>query len=246
MNLKTLIFTTTLFLFLTITLNAQKDTTIFTPSPSKNSFLKKAIIPSVLIVGGFSLNKSVFEKNLNRDMRNKVGNDYEFKIDDYIQYAPIAEMYIADAIGSKAKNHWFDQTKNLVVSSLFTAIVTHAIKRGMNKRRPSGGPHSFPSGHTATAFLGATSLYHEFKETSTVLAYSGYAFATTTGTFRMINNAHWFSDVLAGAGISILMTNIVYQIEPLKNWNPFKKSDNVSVIPYFNENEAGIYLTRRF
>jgi membrane-associated phospholipid phosphatase len=116
----------------------------------------------------------------------------------------------------------------------------------MNKRRPSGGPHAFPSGHTATAFLGATSLYHEFKETNTVLAYSGYAFATTTGTFRMLNNAHWFSDVLAGAGISILMTNIVYHIEPLKNWNPLKKSDNVSFVPYFNENEAGIYLTKRF
>lgn len=234
------------YLLLTSSLKAQQDTLIIETNKPKNSLLKKTAIPSVLIIGGISLNKSVFEKDLNRDMRNKVGNDYEFKIDDYIQYVPIAEMYIADAVGIKSKNHWFDQTKNLAFSNLFTAIVVHSIKRGMNKTRPNGSNHSFPSGHTATAFTSATVLFQEFKETNTVLAYSGFAFATTTGTFRMLNNAHWFSDVLAGAGISILMTNIVYHIEPLKNWNPFKKSNNVSFIPYFNENEAGIYLTKRF
>jgi hypothetical protein len=246
MNLKNSIFITTLFLLLTLSLKAQQDTIKTEATKPKNSFLKKAAIPSVLIISGISLNKSVFEKDLNRDMRNKVGNDYEFKIDDYIQYVPIAEMYIADAVGIKAKNHWFDQTKNLAFSNLFTAIVIHSIKRGMNKTRPNGSGHSFPSGHTATAFTGATVLFQEFKETNAVLAYSGYAFATTTGTFRMLNNAHWFSDVLAGAGISILMTNLVYHIEPLKNWNPFKKSENISLIPYFNKNETGIYLTKRF
>ena len=246
MNLKISILTSFFFLLVTLTLTAQKDTTIFKPTPPKSSLLKKVAIPSVLIIGGISLNKSVFEKDLNRDMRNKVGNDYEFRIDDYIQYVPIAEMYIADAVGIKARNHWFDQTKNLAFSNLFTAIAIQSIKRGMNKTRPNGSGYSFPSGHTATAFTSATVLYHEFKETNSVLAYSGFAFATTTGTFRMLNNAHWFSDVLAGAGISILMTNLVYHIEPLKNWNPFKKSDNLSLIPYFNENETGIYLTKRF
>ncbi|TXB63683.1 phosphatase PAP2 family protein [Vicingus serpentipes] len=246
MNFK---FSIALFLsltLLTLSLKAQQDSAKTETTKPKNVFIKKAAIPSVLIISGLSLNRSVFEKNLNRDLRNKVGNDYEFRIDDYIQYAPIAEMYIADALGIKAKNHWFDQTKNLAFSNLFTAIVIHSIKRGMNKTRPNGSGHSFPSGHTATAFTGATVLFQEFKETNSVLAYSGFAFATTTGTFRMINNAHWFSDVLAGAGISILMTNIVYQIEPLKNWNPFKKNNNVSLIPYFNENETGIYLTKRF
>lgn len=236
-----------LLCFSTIVAKGKSDSTTTISLEKKNSSIfKKAAIPSALILSGVALNHSEFEVNLNRDIRSKVGHDYEFRIDDYIQYAPIAEMYIADVAGIKAKNHWFDQTKNLAFSNLFTAIVIHSLKRGLNKTRPNGSPHSFPSGHTATAFTGATVLFHEFKESNSFLAYSGYSFAIATGSYRMINNAHWVSDVLAGAGISILMTNLVYHIEPLKNWNPFKKNKNISLIPYYNENELGIYLTKTF
>lgn len=225
---------------------AQNDNTLNPKQLPKKTLLKATAIPTLFIIGGIAFNKSSFEKNLAIDVRNKVGHDFKFPIDDYFQYAPIAEMYIADAFGVKAKNHWFDQTKNLAISSLVTGIIVHSIKRGMNKTRPYGGPHSFPSGHTSMAFTGATVLYQEFKNTSPLLAYSGFAFATTTGTFRIINNAHWFSDVLAGAGISMLVGNLVYYIEPLKNFNPFKKSNDVSLIPYFNSNETGIYFCKKF
>ena len=35
-------------------------------------------------------------------------------------------------------------------------VVTHTIKRVVNKERPNGGDFSFPSGHTSAAFTGAT------------------------------------------------------------------------------------------
>ncbi len=222
----------------------QNDSTI--TEKKKSPIIKTIAIPSVFIASGFALNKSQFEKDFTKDIRNQVGNNYENHIDDYIQYVPIAEMYIADACGIKAKNHWFDQTKNLAISNLVTAIFVHSIKRGMNKTRPSGAPYAFPSGHTATAFTGATVLYHEFKESSPILAYSGYAFAGTTGAFRIINHKHWLSDVLAGAGISMLVTNLVYRIEPIKNFNPFKKNKEISLIPYYNNNGTGIFFTKRF
>lgn len=174
-----------------------------TDSTKTVRLIKRSIIPVSLICLGVLANNSDFEKQLQIDLRNTVGNDYELPIDDYLQYVPIAEMYIADIIGFKAKNHWFGQTKYLLISNLISSTITHSLKRITKKERPNGSPHSFPSGHTTFAFTNATVLFNEFQETAPVLAYSGYVFATTTGAFRMINNKHWLSDVLVGAGIGI-------------------------------------------
>ncbi|MGE0560764.1 MAG: phosphatase PAP2 family protein [Flavobacteriales bacterium] len=226
-------------------LTAQKDS-LFYQSKKSNSLLKKSVLPVTLIITGIALNNSDFEKQFTKDVRNKVGNDFEFKIDDYIQYVPTVQMYSADIIGIQSKNHWFDQTKYLAISHLATAVIVHSLKIGINKTRPNNGSRSFPSGHTATAFTGATVLFQEFKDTSPILAYSGFAFSTTTGAFRIMNNAHWLSDVVTGAGISILVVNLVYHIEPLKNFNPFKKDKTTSLIPYYHENEFGIYFSKSF
>jgi membrane-associated phospholipid phosphatase len=155
-------------------------------------------------------------------------------------------MYIADIAGVKAKNHWFDQTKYLFISNLISSGTTHFLKNWTKKPRPAGADDSFPSGHTTFAFTNATVLYNEFSQSSDALAYSGYAFATTTGMFRMINNKHWLSDVLVGAGIGIIATELVYYIEPFKNFNPFKDSENMSLIPIYNDTEYSLYFTYKF
>jgi hypothetical protein len=200
-------------------------------------------LPVSLITIGNLISGSIFEKNMQTNLRNKVGNNYEFKIDNYLQYTPIAEIYIADLIGIKSKNHWFDQTKYLVISNIITSVITHTIKNTVNKTRPNDENYSFPSGHTSFAFNNATILYYEFRKTSPIIAYSGFAFAATTGTFRMINNKHWFSDVLAGAGIGILLTNLVYHFEPFKNFNPFIKSKNITFFPNIENNFYGFYFS---
>jgi hypothetical protein len=208
--------------------------------------VKQSIFPVTVIGLGLWANQSDFEKDLQVDVRNSVGQDYSLRIDDVIQYAPIAELYIADAFGVKAKNHWFDQTKYLLISNLGTAIITHSIKRSSSKARPNGAPHSFPSGHTSFVSTNATVLYREFKDSAPIIAYSGYGIAATTGAFRMINNKHWFSDVLVGAGIGILVTNVVYYFEPLKSFNPFKNSPNVTIIPQIDSDNYGLYFSYQF
>ncbi|HIP32032.1 MAG TPA: phosphatase PAP2 family protein, partial [Crocinitomicaceae bacterium] len=115
-------------------------------------------------------------------------------------------------------------------------------KNILNKTRPNGGDYSMPSGHTSLAFTNATVLYNEFNQTAPILAYSGYLFSSATGVFRMINNKHWLSDVLVGAGIGILATEIIYRIKPLKNWNPFKKTEGVTLVPSFNDGTVGFYF----
>ncbi len=223
------------------------DTTAHPPDNIASvSLLKKSILPISFIGAGALLSGSKPEKNLQTNLRDRIGNTFEFRIDDYIQYAPVAGMYIADIAGVESKNHWFDQTKYLIISNVISASITQALKKITQKERPNGSPYSFPSGHTTFAFTNATVLFNEFRETSPVLAYSGYAFSTTTGIFRMLNNKHWLSDVLAGAGIGMIVTVFVYHFEPLKNFNPFKKSKNFTFLPQLSKDHYGFYLAYSF
>ena len=42
----------------------------------------------------------------------------------------------------------------------------------------------------------------------------GYGFATATGILRIYNRDHWFSDVVAGDGFSILSATAAYPLYP--------------------------------
>lgn len=65
--------------------------------------------------------------------------------------------------------------------------------------RPSGA--SFPSGHTLIAFASAFILAHHNRK---LLPY-GYILATLIACSRLILGAHYFSDVLSGAGLGTLI-----------------------------------------
>jgi membrane-associated phospholipid phosphatase len=226
-----------------ILLNAQVNKRDSIP---KNSLLKKSILPASLIGVGLIINKSTFDKTFQKDIRNSVGSNYKTNVEDYLTFAPVAQMFIADIAGVKSKNHWFDQGKYLFISNLFSVGITELIKKSNQKLRPNGLPDSFPSGHSTIAFTNATVLYHEFYDASPILAYSGYAFATTVGYFRMANNKHYLSDILVSAGIGIAVTNLVYYFQPLKNFNPFKKIKNVSFYPSYKDNTYGFYASYQF
>ncbi|QKJ63583.1 phosphatase PAP2 family protein [Flavobacterium sp. M31R6] len=227
----------------TITVKAQNDT-INIKSKQKNSFLKMSIVPIALIAGGSLISSSNFEKSFQEGVRNAVGDDFSTTADNYTRYVPIVELYAADVIGVKAKNHWFDQTKNLTLSIVITDFITFKLKTHIYKIRPNGSPdgQSFPSAHTSSAFTNATVLFEEFKDTSPLLAYSGYGFATTTGALRIMNDAHWLSDVLVGAGIGILVSKVVYYFDPIIKWNPFEKTKNVTLIPEIDNHQYGFYM----
>ncbi len=214
---------------------------------TKNSFIKSAILPLTLISAGIIANNSHFEKDLRYDIRAQTGENFEFKIDDYLLVVPVIEMYLADALHVEAKNHWFDQTKYLVISNAIASAVTFSLKGIVSKSRPDGSDNdSFPSGHTTTSFVNASVLMHEFKDSAPILAYSGYLFSTTTGVFRMVNDKHWISDVLVGAGIGILATELVYFLEPFKNFNPFKNHKNMNLVPLMDQSSYGFYFSYRF
>jgi membrane-associated phospholipid phosphatase len=234
---------------------AQTDSIVFVPnsivfnnSAKRKPFIKQMAVPASLVLAGVLFNRRQFEKNLNKNVRNTVGDNFHTKVDDYLRYAPIAELYAADAVGIKAKNHWFDQTKNLAISFFVTDFITYRIKKLAQKSRPNGSAvaHSFPSSHSSVAFANATVLYEEFREINPSFAYTGYGFAVATGSLRLANNAHWLSDVLVGAAIGITVTKVVYLLDPIIKWNPFKDSENIIVVPTAGRDGYGLYVCKRF
>ncbi len=182
------------------------------------SFFSKQILPLGLITTGALLNIGDIKYKIQNKIPNTTNN-----YDNYLQYVPMAQIYVFDALGFEHENTVFDQSKYLLISQLVSSSTIHLLKNTTKVERPNGNHHSFPSGHTTNAFVNATVLYHEFKNTKPFLAWSGYLFATATGVFRITNDAHWLPDVLAGAGIGILTTNMVYYFKPLQNFQPFKK-----------------------
>ncbi len=135
--------------------------------------------------------------------------------DDYLQYSPMVAAYALDLCGIDAAHNFKDRTIILAMAYATMGLTVNGIKLVANERRPdSPARNSFPSGHTATAFMGAELMRREFKGSSPVAAYSGYAVATAVGVLRVCNNRHWVNDVVAGAAIGIASTKLAYWLYP--------------------------------
>jgi hypothetical protein len=213
---------------------------------------KQLIIPTVLIGYGVIGLESDQLKSYNSNIREEVQEDIDHKItiDDFSQYAPAASVYALNAMGIKGKNNLKDRSIILASSYLMMSATVFALKSITKVERPDGtSNNSFPSGHTANAFAGAEFLYQEYKDQSIWYGISGYVVATGTGLFRMYNNRHWLTDVVAGAGIGILSTKAAYWLYPyVKNKIFPSKENKVSsmITPFYNGKQAGCGLVMQF
>ena len=79
-------------------------------------------------------------------------------------------------------------------------IVTHTIKRVVNKERPNGGDFSFPSGHTSAAFTGAAFIDYKYGFKYGLPA---YIFAAFVGWSRVYAKKHDYIDVLGGIIVGV-------------------------------------------
>lgn len=129
-----------------------------------------------------------------------------------------------------------DDGRKQFYKSFFTNLgVTYALKYAVNKpRQENNGDYSFPSGHTAAAFQGATFIHKRYGFKYSIPAYLGASFV---GWSRVEGESdkHDFIDVTAGAAIGILSS--YYFTSPYKN---------LSVIPVADSKRIGINLTYKW
>ena len=140
--------------------------------------------------------------------------DFKTHIDDYSQFfGPVVTTGLKIA-GVEGRSDWGRYLASTAMSYGIMAIFVNSIKYTAKEMRPDGSTaNSWPSGHTATAFVGATLLHKEYGMTrSPWFSVAGYGVATATGVMRVLNNRHWVSDVLSGAGIGIMSTELAYAL----------------------------------
>jgi membrane-associated phospholipid phosphatase len=98
----------------------------------------------------------------------------------------------------------FDRENGIVDSEGLASsfIVTEGLKYGVGRQRPdSTNTTSFPSGHTQVSFASATSLTMSY---GWWVGIPMFALGAFTGLTRLADNAHWLSDITAGATIGVL------------------------------------------
>lgn len=209
------------------------------------------IVPGTLIGVGIIGLESDWLKFQNREIRNELQEniDHRLTIDDFTQYAPMAATYGLNLCGIKGKHGYGDLTIILGTAYALMGTTVYAMKNITKVERPDGSArNSFPSGHTATAFMGAELLRREYWDVSPWIGVAGYAVAAGTGFFRMYNNRHWLTDVIAGAGIGILSVQAAYWLYPIITKTFFRKQylKNTYISPYVSEYSKGVSCTITF
>ena len=198
---------------------------------------KQFIIPVVLISGGLLMKNTPMNTNLQSDFRKVLGEDYHTKIDNYLQYEAVLQIYGGRYLGLNPKHDALHQTINIVVSNAIMGGIVQSMKLSFKELRPDGTDElSFPSGHTATAFTNASVLFFEYKEANIWYASSGYLFAAATGFLRIANNKHYTSDVLAGAGIGTAVGLAVSCWSPFKSHSFGKNKTHAFIYPQIGTN----------
>ena len=180
---------------------------------SSSRFYQMTYIGVPLVVGGLIVKS---EDDHFRSLRNDYLPRFNRRVDDYLQYVPAAVMLGMKVAGVKGRSSW----GRMIVSDAFSALLmgsaVNTLKQTTHVMRPDGSnDRSFPSGHTATAFMTATMLTKEYGHKSPWIGIGAYTAASATGLMRMANNKHWLSDVLTGAGIGILSTELGYFLADL-------------------------------
>ncbi len=155
------------------------------------------------------------EKNaFKQQTRHSLVTKFKTGIDDYTQFFGPAAVVGLKLAGVEGRSDWPRLLASAGMGYGIMALFVNTIKHTAKEMRPDGSTaNSWPSGHTATAFVGATLLHKEYGLTrSPWYSVAGYGVATATGVMRVLNNRHWISDVLSGAGLGILSGELGYAI----------------------------------
>lgn len=222
-----------------------------TQNSSKPPQVDAFIIPAVFIgygVVSFS-NPAVRDLDYHVKLEIRDRNPYfRSHIDNYLEFAPAVAVYGLNVAGVKGRNKILDASIICGISLILMEASVNLIKNTSDRIRPDeSDDRSFPSGHTAMAFAGAEFLKQEYNDVSPWYGIAGYAVATTTGIFRMYNNKHWFSDVVAGAGFGIISTKLAYLTYPyLKRKWCHNRPMKFMLTPTYRNNTVGISFLKQF
>lgn len=150
------------------------------------------------------------------------------------------------------------ETGLMLTEALFlSGSITGILKTGIGRARPSAhegnndfdlfnpraSDHSFPSGHTTVAFTLASVLSERIDNPYATAAL--YSLAGFTAFERIYEDAHWFSDVIAGAAIGTVTGLKIVKIYSHEHQQSTGKT-TFSIMPLVSNSGYGMDLSLSF
>lgn len=202
---------------------------------------KPFIIPAALITAGVIILNTDYNQEIQDKSNSIFGKNFHSTADNIFPLVPIVQIYTGRYLGLKPKNNFKHQTIDILTANATGVIIVGILKNSIKKQRPDQSDNlSFPSGHSAIAFTNAALLFNEYRDSNIWYASSGFLFATTTAIFRIANNKHYSSDVIAGAGIGLATGMLVSYYNPFQQLCFGKKSKTTTYIYPQLGNQIGI------
>ncbi len=185
--------------------------------PGEEFRWRQMIAPTVLFAGGVTgVYSQWYKDKVNAPVRayaQELSGGQRLRFDNWIQYAPVVS-YVGLGFGVQSEHDFVERICITATAYAAQGILTNALKYSIREPRPDSDAHnSFPSGHTATAFMGAEMVR---KEYGGWWGAGAYAVATTTALMRLYNDRHWTNDLFGGAAIGILSADIGFWLLPLE------------------------------
>lgn len=122
---------------------------------------------------------------------------------------------------------------DLMRAQMLNMVTTRVLKIAIDRRRPSGGGHAFPSGHTSASFTTAAVLHRHFGWKAGIPA---YAAAGVVGLTRVRDRSHWVSDTVFGAAMGVAAAWTVTRGHDTGPW---------TITPVAVRGGGGVLVTRR-
>ena len=167
---------------------------------------------------------------------------FQTSLDDQLRHVPAVATLGLSLVGVKGVHSTVNQGVIFFLAYTINNTLTSNLKNLARVERPYGNQDysSFPSQHTSAAFAAATFLHREYGGRSGWCSVGGYSVATATAAIRVLGNKHWLSDVLAGAGVGILSTELAYWAYPLVHRVLLRGlNDRAMITPIYSNGAVG-------
>jgi len=158
------------------------------------------------IGGGLALAVHPEDTDLNGRLRSHYdGVNTAFAPGKYFGNTP---EQVALSLGTYAYGRIFNQPRtahlgmDLLQAQILTESLVQPLKFATRRERPDQSDRrSFPSGHAAITFAGATVLERHVGWRNSLLAYAAASYVAAS---RLHDNRHYLSDVVAGAAVGAI------------------------------------------
>lgn len=207
--------------------------------------MPQLLLPAVLIGAGALTTENVRLINSDAALREESREHLPVirtNMDNQLRHLPAYTALGLSVLGVKGRHGTVHQALLFALTYTINNTLTSNLKRLTAVERPGGTSFdSFPSQHTSAAFSAARFLDKEYGDRSGWYRVGGYSVATGVAALRVVKDNHWLSDVVAGAGVGMLSTELAYWAYPVleRYLVPPRLRDRLLLVPQYTNGAVG-------